>query len=281
MRRPKSHSRDNQRIRSGVFYFFCLFLFLEGARQVQRSGTERQPTGLVKVDSTLQAAIDSIKRTKDSALKGLRPFNPNMLNDYRGYRLGLSPAVLDSVYAFKRAGGMISTMGEFAGITGLTPEECRELQAYFRFPKTAASQKTRSPVQRKVMDLNRVTAFELQEISGIGPVLSQRILKFRKSLGGFLHESQLLDVYGLDPKVAKRAIDRFKVLSPPDIEPIDINTASAEELSGLLYLSPRMAADLVAYRIRSGPIKSAKELAAIESIPKDRIDRIALYLQFR
>jgi DNA uptake protein ComE-like DNA-binding protein len=204
-----------------------------------------------------------------------------MLNDYRGYRLGLSAAVLDSVYAFRRAGGIIRTMDEFARITGLSSEECSKLQAYFRFPVSAAQQPSQALARRRILDLNRVSAFELQQINGIGPVLSERIIKFRKSLGGFLHERQLLDVYGLDPNVAKRAIDRFKVLSPPDIKRMDVNAASAEELSRLLYLSPRMAADLVAYRIQFGPLRSADELAAIESIPKDRIDRIALYLQFR
>ena len=280
MRRPKSHSRDNQRIRSGIFYFFCLLALLEGARYGIQRWTFPGNAPIMQVDSILQATVDSLRRAEALAPKGLQPFNPNYLNDYRGYRLGLSAAVLDSVYAFRKAGGILTCMDAFAKVTGLTPGECRELLTYFRFPEAPVYLKTRTSPQRKVSDLNRATTSELQQVRGIGPVLSERILKFRKALGGFLHESQLFDVYGLDPIVARRAINRFKVVSPPEVKRIQINTASEQELAGLLYLTPRMAADIVAFRDRSGPIESAEELSAIESIPREKIDRIALYLQF-
>jgi len=128
-------------------------------------------------------------------------------------------------------------------------------------------------------DLNTATAEELQVIRGIGPVLSKRIVRFRKALGGFRIASQLRDVYGLDPETAGRAIKAFPLRTVPSLEKIDLNRASAEELSGILYLNREMARDIVAYRNRIGAYENLEQLNSVESLPWDKIDRIALYLK--
>ncbi len=142
------------------------------------------------------------------------------------------------------------------------------------------SQNTGFTLPGSKQDLNAANATELQTVRGIGPVLSQRILKFRDALGGFLHESQLHDVYGLSPQVAREAMKLFKVVDPPDISPLAINEASPEELSGLIYLNRQMAEEIVRYRNAYGNFSNPSELAQLLGIPEDRIDRIALYLQF-
>jgi len=58
-------------------------------------------------------------------------------------------------------------------------------------------------------DLNLAKADDLLPIYGIGPVLSQRIIKYRDALGGFKQESQLYKVYGLDSVVVLRLFDYF------------------------------------------------------------------------
>lgn len=130
----------------------------------------------------------------------------------------------------------------------------------------------------RVRDLNRASASELQAVRGIGPVLSARIVKFRDALGGFQHTGQLYDVYGLPPEVAKRAALQFRVVQPPPVSRIDINTATVEELAALVYLDWQMARDIVSRRNTAGPYNSLEELRAIGSIPGERIERIALYL---
>lgn len=57
--------------------------------------------------------------------------------------------------------------------------------------------------QRAPLNLNVATAEELARFRGIGPVLSERIVKFRDGLGGFAHPELLYHVYGLDSSVVK------------------------------------------------------------------------------
>ena len=129
-----------------------------------------------------------------------------------------------------------------------------------------------------MLDLNSATATDLRTINGIGEKLSARILKFRDRLGGFLVTEQLYDVYGLEPKVVERALQKFTIVERPSIQKININTASAYEIGSLLYIQGKIAKGIVAYRDSIGPIKSFDELKNIEGFPTGKIPRIALYL---
>jgi competence ComEA-like helix-hairpin-helix protein len=116
------------------------------------------------------------------------------------------------------------------------------------------------------------------QISGIGPKLSARIVKFRDRLGGFLVEEQLYDVYELEAEVVKRTLERFKVETVPKVEKIAINTASAQELSKLVYISFDLAREIVAYRNQNGPFSDLDDLSNVTSFPEERFERIKLYL---
>ncbi|WP_455500512.1 ComEA family DNA-binding protein [Gemmiger sp.] len=52
----------------------------------------------------------------------------------------------------------------------------------------------------------------------------------------------------------------------PEPTPIDINTATAEELTALPGLGPEKAAALVAYRTEHGPFRTLADAAAVKGI---------------
>ena len=56
------------------------------------------------------------------------------------------------------------------------------------------------------MDINRASAYDLQKVPGIGPVLSQAIIDYRRAKGGFHFLEEVLDVPGIGEK-------RFRALS--------------------------------------------------------------------
>ena len=225
-----------------------------------------------------RARLDSLRASLSSQNSWtLRPLDPNDLDDYKGYLLGIPFHVLDSLYAFMSKGGRISGMEEFKRISGLPDSTCQRLSPFFQFPKYDTPKEfSKNP---KMRDLNTATAEELQLIRGIGPVLSKRIVRFRKALGGFLTASQIKDVYGLDAETAGRAIKAFPLRTVPSVEKIDLNRATVEELSGILYLNRQMAMDIVAFRNQIGAYEYLEQLNSVESLPSDKIDRIALYLK--
>ena len=55
------------------------------------------------------------------------------------------------------------------------------------------------------IELNKADAQDLLVLPGVGPVLSQRIVRFREALGGFHDIDDLYDVFGLDSSVVDDA----------------------------------------------------------------------------
>lgn len=262
------------RMRGGIFYCLCLMILLEGIRFTLSRWPRPDLPARLQPDAALQAWIDSLKEAGRASPRG-RVYDPNRLDDFSGYRLGLSPRALDALYAYRDSGQTLYTQEQMQGVADLPDSAMRRLLPSLRFPRAPAGRhrKARSPG-----DLNQASAEQLMEINGVGPVLSARIVKFREALGGFRHPSQLLDVYGLTPEVALRVMEAFRVADQPEAPRVNLNTASAAELAALVYLTPEMARALVARRQVQGPYQSLDQIEAVLGLPKDKIERIALYL---
>ncbi len=200
--------------------------------------------------------------------------------------LGMSPDEIDSLHAFRETGRFLQSPDEFQSITGVSDSLLAEIAVYFKFPgqRSLRPEKNRGQlpqgriVDKVRQDLNTASAIDLMKIRGIGEVLSARILKFRKALGGFVVAEQLYDVYGLDKAVADRVLEKYTVVKKPQIRLIDLNLASVEEISSSVYITNALARRIVAYRNINGPFEAWDELTKIEDFPIQQIDRIKLYL---
>ena len=60
---------------------------------------------------------------------------------------------------------------------------------------------TSRPAPLVQIELNKADAEDLRCLPGVGPVLSQRIVRFRDVLGGFHDIDDLYEVFGLDSSV--------------------------------------------------------------------------------
>ncbi len=288
MKKNKSHVEFSKQERSGIFFLLLIIVLLQLGYVTFKSFPANIDGDGLSTDSIIQLQITALK--KKALRKGvdtLYPFNPNFITDYKGYRLGMSVAEIDRLLAFRSKNAYVSSSKEFQEVTGISDSLLGIIAPYFKFPEWTKTDKAVSDAGRKgttvrtaveIIDLNKATLEELKSVQGIGEKLSERILKFRNRLGGFMVEEQLYDVYGLEAQVAERALKRFKVLQRPDIEKININSASVAELVKLVYIRYAVAQEIVAYRETNGGIRSFDELDYIPDFPFDKIDRIALYL---
>ena len=60
----------------------------------------------------------------------------------------------------------------------------------------------------------------------------------------------------------------------PVKEPVDINTATAEELQQLMGIGPVLAQAIVDYRTEHGPFESVDELLEVSGIGETKLDNI-------
>lgn len=63
----------------------------------------------------------------------------------------------------------------------------------------------------KSIDLNTASEEELEKLPGIGPVLAERIISYRRENGGFLDIEELMDVDGIGEKLFQKVQDFITV----------------------------------------------------------------------
>uniref|UniRef100_UPI0010C0EC6C ComEA family DNA-binding protein n=1 Tax=Segeticoccus rhizosphaerae TaxID=1104777 RepID=UPI0010C0EC6C len=61
------------------------------------------------------------------------------------------------------------------------------------------------------LDLNAATAAQLEELPGVGPVLSQRIVEWRTEHGRFSTVDELMEVSGIGEKMLAEIAPRVRV----------------------------------------------------------------------
>ncbi|MBD8490371.1 helix-hairpin-helix domain-containing protein [Echinicola sp. CAU 1574] len=137
---------------------------------------------------------------------------------------------------------------------------------------------TKNPVLNKI-SFAEADSSVLQIVPGIGEKLAGRIVKFRESLGGLYYREQIMEVYGLDEEVAKRVFDYF-TFEPSISHKLDINAASAKELSAHPYIKYGEAKVLVAYREQHGNYQSPEDILTIKIFSEEWVNRLKPYLSF-
>jgi hypothetical protein len=128
-------------------------------------------------------------------------------------------------------------------------------------------------------NLNKASAKDLKTIRGIGPVLSKRIIKYRHSLNGYSDVNQLYRVYGLDSVVVDRIKEAFDIKSDTII-PMNIRTASRDELSTLPYLSQSEIDWLISLRNRPEGLGSKEFVTNLLLKTLNKNKKLLVYLTY-
>jgi|SRR6476620_3769860 len=241
-----------------------------------------------KEQELVQAEMDFLKAQKPVAPK-VYPFNPNFITDFKGYKLGMSVEEIDRLFAFRKTNKYVNSAEEFQAVTKVSDSLLRVLSPLFKFPDWVKNPRKQLYYHKKsfaehkptpVIDINHASADDLIKVYGIGPALSERILKQKELLGGFVAMDQMADVWGLSPEVVVNIKKSFGVLSIPEIRKINVNTASMKELSKFPYFRYPLSKAIVTYRSMNGNLRNADDLSKIPEFPIEKIAVIALYLDF-
>ena len=257
-----------------------LIVIFQAVYFVVKSYPLSEKANSLTVDEEYQAKIDELRsRNQKRDSISVFPFNPNFITDYKGYILGMSTEEIDRLHVFRAKDQFVNSAKEFQKVTLISDSLLESLRPYFKFPEWTQKGSKETLGGAGSRSSMRSETEELRSVNGIGEKLSQRIVKFRDHLGGFLVEEQLSHVYGLEPEVVARVLKDYRVLESPAISKININQASSRDLSKLVYIKYDVAARIVAFREANGGIASFDELIEIEDFPSEKLDIIKLYLQ--
>lgn len=286
----KSYFRFAKQQRNGILLLFLLIIILQISYFFWISKSNLTPQESNHDWLAMQLVVDSLKNVKDNLETTIYPFNPNFITDYKGYKLGMSVEELDKLFAFRKQNKYVNSAKEFQVVTGVSDSLLNAISPFFKFPDWVKQSKkeyisysnykidTKKPTVK--IDINQATQEDLIRIYGIGPALSERILKNKESLGSFVSMEQMQFIWGLSPEVIENLNKYFVVSSEPKVAKVNINNASVKELAKFPYFNYTIAKEIVTHRSMNGEIKNIEDLTKIKGLPSEKIKIIALYLEF-
>ena len=163
------------------------------------------------------------------------------------------------------------------------PEYVRPKKTFQRQPSKAIIAKER-PARRyraiEPFDINAADTAVLKQVYGIGPKLSNRIVRYRELIGGYVSLDQLHEVYGLQDSVLA-ALDTLSFVAQAfQPEAIPINDLNEKDLARHPYVSQAQARAIKSYQYQHGAFESVQDLSKIHIMDSLSIARIAPYLKF-
>ncbi len=132
--------------------------------------------------------------------------------------------------------------------------------------------------EKILIDINIADTLLLKSLSGIGPVLSKRIVEYRGKLGGFLNKEQLKEIYGFRIETYDKIKNKIEVLDSTIIR-ININTVSIEAFKNHPYINWNLANSIVNYREQHGQYTSIEKIKSIHLVVDEIYRKIAPYLR--
>lgn len=282
----------NKSQQRGILIFFTTILMLQGVYfwvSYKEHFYEKSEQELLWLSN--QSWVDSLKQIEKPAYSTY-PFNPNFITDFKGYQLGMSVEEIDRLHEFRKTNKYVNSAKEFQKVTQISDSLLAIISPYFKFPDWVTHPKSsinsdfynqksaKTPAVIIPQDINTASQEDLIKVKGIGPALSERILKYKINFGAFVSMEQLKEVYGLSDDVIYEVNKHFKVENTSEAKKIKINELSIKELGTFPYFKYPIAKNIVVYRSMNGDFKNSDDLLNVTDFPIEKIKIIALYLEF-
>ncbi len=277
--------------RKGLLMLFLMIVIMQFLILYLNTRTKEVPHTSLGAEVSWQKKTDSLKKAVVREKEKIYPFNPNFITDFKGYKLGMSTDEIDRLLAYRSEGKFVNSAQEFQLVTKVHSSWLAKWSPYFKFPdwvnnKRKFASRHYEPTQfagkpEKVkIDINLATQEELIKVYGIGPALSERILKMKEKLGCFVSMGQMQDVWGLSDDVVENLKKDFFVGEAVNLHKLRINEANFKELMRFPYFNYNLTKEIVTYRSMNNKIGSPDDLIKINGFPSEKINIISLYLEF-
>lgn len=127
------------------------------------------------------------------------------------------------------------------------------------------------------VDLNSASQEDLMNVRGIGPFFAKQIIKKRDELGGFYSYEQLLEVWKVDEeKLANWS--PFLEVNTSEINKLNVNEATIEELEKHPYISWNLANSIVKFKEQNGNYTKIEQLKKSALMTTDLFEKLKPYL---
>jgi len=230
------------------------------------------------------------EKKKDSATQiaefTLFTFNPNTATREELIQLGFPTYLASRFDNYRSKNGRFTIKSDLLKIYGMDSTLYNQIYSYIDLPTERPSNKTKEKAPKEIatvkvierFDVNLADTTQLVRNYRIGTKPSQRIIKYRNQLGGFISLDQLKEVYGLDTVVIKELKQYTFIAENFQPAKISINSVTEKELAAHPYIKYPLAKAIATYRFQHGNFTAVEDLKKIANVNGAFYDRIKPYL---
>lgn len=278
-----------KRSKSGLIAWSILALGIALSPRIIRTLYPGDP---IAVEITVQKKIQAYKKTARKnawSYKKIRyhapptKFNPNEYTKAQWMALGLSEKQAEVVLKFcKYPLKSNADLKRIFVIPDALFEQIKDSTFYPDHSSVTPRIQPIPPPEKKQQQtfyyrIETIDSTQLVSIKGIGPFYAKMIMRYERSLGGFLKPEQLLEVYKMTPEIYALLCARLD-FSAPNIRRISINNATVEVLDRHPYITRWQANSIVKMRIQLGGFQSIQELRKSHLINAEDFEKLEPYV---
>ena len=228
-----------------------------------------------------QASKSKSKQKKSRYSIPSKSFDPNTYTRSDWMQLGLSEKQADVILKFSKRG--IYSNEELKQIFVISDELFALIKDSTFYPERSLSngpnesdfkEKPSAPIH---LELNSSSPKQLVKLNGIGEYYATKIVAYREALGGFHTKDQLLEIWKFDDEKLAQ-IESFITIDKNLIRPLNINTATLEELKAHPYISWNCANSIVKIRAKHQKYSKLDQLLESVLIDQELFEKLKPYL---
>ena len=201
-----------------------------------------------------------------SQIEPLRSFNPDTVSALQLISWGMPEDIAKRWVKYRETVGGFNSISQINRIYGMPDSLFRSWQDSVILTKKAVGKfQRRCPEE---MDLNYADSLMLMRLHGIGKVLSGRIIRYRRRLGGYIRVSQLREVYGLQDSTFAHIRDKLYI--DDRFQPVQLllDTVTYQQLYDHPYIHSKEATAILRYRRQHPGQVCLAEILAIDSMAR-------------
>ena len=221
-------------------------------------------------------------------------FDPNKIGKQEWINFGFSDKQAQSILNFKRSIKGFKTTDDLSMCYVIDSNKMNELKPYIKIDTTifqtessndsfliksdSANKSNENYIENGVLvELNQADSVQLLSIRGIGPYFSNKIITYRKQLGGYYKKEQLLEIWNFDSTRYQMIYDQI-LIEPNSIVKLNINQAEIDVLKFHPYIRWSLANAIVKYRIQHGNYKSVNDIKNVVLMTDSIYKKLSPYL---